>query len=441
MNKLCIIFSFLLSAISSFSAAPNAIEASAHQEQLSVTIAPKEYAKLKLLLVLVGKQKQELKNILELVKKDLEFTGQFAVAIEPCEQLATKKEVAGLYDRGYSMAIFFSTTPAQDAIEWRLYDTTQITMLKGSKTQKRGMIMRGWAHNVSDALWLALTGQEGFFSTKIAYCKDVIVKRKKKINHIYVADYDGSNEELLVATPTVHVAPRWNKDGKNPMLFYSEYTNENIRLVAVTMHKQRKIASDYDGVNMLPAFSDDGKRVVYCASRGKGTCQLYYYDKDELKKITNNSGNNIAPTFSRDGSKIFYCSDHATGSPQLFCYDIDRNEQIRLTQDGYCASPSFCGKQSRLVYSKIVQGTMQLFVYDVISKDHTQLTFDAGHKEEASWSPCGNYLLFSVQKGARSQIAMLNLMTNERKVLTSDKVVCSYPAWSSLYEEFPIVMA
>jgi TolB protein len=411
------------------------------ENQNSIQVTPKEHAKLKLLLVTVGEQKQELKNILSIVKKDLEFSGQFTVDIEPAEQIATKKEVAGLFERGYSLALFFNVSSKNDGIEWRLYDTTQIVMLKGSKTQKRGLVLRGWAHNVSDAVWLALTGQEGFFSTKIAYCKQVSMKRKKKVTHVFAADYDGSNEELLVATPTVNVAPRWNRDGKTPLLFYSEYTNANVRLVSVNMQKKRKIASDYDGVNMLPAFSKDGKRVVYCASRGNGSCQLYCYDQGALKKLTNNQGNNVSPTFSDDGTKIFYCSDYQTGTPQIYCYDTDKNQQIRLTENGYCASPAFCGKQNRVAYSKIVNGIMQLYVYDVITKEHTQLTFDAGHKEEAAWSPCGNYLIFSVEQGAQSRIAMLNLITNDRHYITPSSAVCSYPAWSTVYDEFPVVVA
>lgn len=411
----------------------------AEKKSTQFSVAPKEHAKLKLLLVMVGEQKQELNKILDVVKKDLEFSGQFSVDIEPAQQVATKKEVAGLFARGYSLAIFFNSTPANDAIEWRLYDTTQIMMLKGSKAQKRGMVLRGWAHNMADGLWVALTGQEGMFSTKIAYCKDVPVKRKKKVNHVYVTDYDGSNLELLVSTLTVNVAPRWNRDRKNPLVFYSEYTNSNVRMVAVNMHKKRKIASDFDGVNMLAAFSHDGKRVAYCASRGKGSCQIYCYDTGGLIKITDNAGNNVAPCFSEDDSDLFYCSDSVTGSPQIFCYDMDRKQQIRLTDGGYCASPSYCAKRKRLSYSKIVNGTMQLFVYDVVAKVHTQLTFDEGHKEESSWSPCGNYLLFSVEQGAHSRIAMLNVMSNDRRYITPNGVFCAYPAWSSTYDEFPVV--
>lgn len=242
-----------------------------------------------------------------------------------------------------------------------------------------------------------------------------------------------------MTNPTVNVAPRWNNDNKSPMLFYSEYTNSNVRLVAMKMDKKRKVASNFDGVNMLPAFSQDGKQVAYCASHGNGNCQLYYYERGSFKKLTKNQGNNVSPTFSGDGKSIYFCSDFQTGKPQIYCYDIAHDNIERLTHGGYCASPAYCPVQNRLAYSKMVNGTMQLFMYDLENKEHAQLTFDSGNKEEASWSPCGNFLLFSYEQGEKCRIAMLNTITNKRQYLTSEKMVCSYPCWSPAYAEFPVV--
>lgn len=406
---------------------------------LAVSIAPKAYEKLNLFCGIVGQPSADLRSMVHIVKKDLEFSGQFNVTVALVNELHSKQEIENLFKRGFSLAIFINDSVKDNGIDWRVYDTTQAIMLKGAQYTKRGTVLRGWAHNISDALWSALAGQEGFFSTKIAYCKDMHRPRKKKIKHIYVADYDGSNEQELVANPTVNVAPRWNNDNKSPMLFYSEYTNANVRLVAVKMDKKRKVASNFDGVNMLPAFSQDGKQVAYCASHGDGNCQLYYYESGTFRKLTNNNGNNVSPTFSADGSSLFFCSDFQTGKPQIYRYDFMHDNIERLTHGGYCASPSYCPAQNRLAYSKIVDGTMQLFTYDLESKEHQQLTFDSGHKEECSWSPCGNFLLFSYEKGEKSRIAMLNTITNKRQYLTTEKQVCSYPCWSPAYYEFPTV--
>ena len=139
---------------------------------------------------------------------------------------------------------------------------------------------------------------------------------------------------------------------------------------------------------MIPAFSRDGKKIVYCLSRGDGSCQLYYYSKGIFKQITHNDGNNVSPSLSDDGQTVYFCSDFETGKPQIYAYDMAADRLERITdKQGYCAAPRYSGKANKLSYSRIVDGTMQIFVYDLATKTHTQLTFDQWHKGESSWSP------------------------------------------------------
>ena len=404
-------------------------------QAINISVAPSRYEKLTVLLGLMGDCSPELLEIAALIKKDLEFTNQFEVTVRTVNEMHAKKEITQLSQEGFAMALFMNAA-GDNAIQWRVYDTEQVQMLKGEKYTKRGSVTRGWAHNVADSIWPVITGEPGFFSTKIAYCKDVRQPKKRKVKHVCVADYDGSNEQVLVNAPTVNIAPRWNNDTNNPLLFYSDYTNSNVRLIAVNMKKQRKIASNFDGINMLPAFSDDGKRVVYCASKGKGNCQLYFYENSQVKQITKNNGNNVSPTFAGNKNKILFCSDFQTGLPQVYCYDIKTQDLERVTDGGYCASPCYCQSNEKLVYSKKINGVMQLVVYDSAKKEHAQVTFDDGHKEECSWSPCGNFLLYSVEKGAKSRIAQLNVATREARYLTPESTMCTYPAWSPMYDQF-----
>ena len=389
-----------------------------HQPSVEVTVKAQQHAKVSLLIGVVGNDVKELHDIAKHLKKDLSFSGQFNVVIQSVACITSTKNIKR-FATHYPLAVFISSAEQGQAIEWRLYDTDQATMLHGKKYHKQGDLLRGWAHNMADAVWPVLTGQQGLFSTKIAYCKEVKHKNNpKKLKHIYIADYDGSHEELLVATPTINVAPRWNKDVQNPLLFYSTCTNANIRLMTTNMHKQQRMASNFDGLNMLPSFSKDGKKVVYCASRGDGYCQLYYYEKGIFKRLTHNNGNNVSPTLTDDGTKVYFCSDFQTGRPQIYYYDIANDHLERITDGGYCDSPSYSEQSNKLCYSKIINGTMQLFLYDVTTHKHKQLTFSAGHKQECSWSPCGNYILFAVEQKGISKIAMLNLLTNEQQSIT-----------------------
>lgn len=405
---------------------------------VDLRVKPVEHAKVPLLLGVI-KTDEQLDAVADQMKRNVSFHGQFAITVKSFEKRPTKKQIMQFYKEGYLLAVFINSADTNKAIAWRVYDTMNAAMVAGKKYRKHGAVVRGWAHHLSDAVWQTVTSQEGFFSTKIAYCKDIKLPSGRSIKHVCIADYDGSHEQVLVDLPTVNVAPRWNADVQNPLLFYSTYTNENVRLMTVNMHKKTRTASNFDGINMLPAFTRDGKKVVYCVSRGDGSCQLYYCAKGVFKRITHNNGTNMSPTLSDDGQQVFFCSDFQTGSPQIYAYDIKTEKLERLTTGGYCACPRYSSKRRQVVYTKIVQGTMQLFVYDRDAKSHTQLTFDAGNKQECAWSPCGTYLLVSIEHGARSRIAMFNLVTKEWRYLTPENMVCSYPDWSRSYEVFPVV--
>ncbi len=398
--------------------------------------------KIPLLVAIEASQgnQQELSEIAEVIKKDFEFRSQFDVAVgEITSPFLTKSSIAELHRKGYPLVLFLNNENA-DAISWRLYDTKTVAMIKGKKYHKQGALMRGWAHGIADMVWPTLTGSQGFFSTKIAYCKEQRRAGLRPIKHIYIADYDGSNAQPMVANASMNVAPRWNRDKSNPLLFYSECTPSNVRLMATDMKKRKKVVSNFDGLNMLPTFSQDGKKAVYCASRGDGNCQLYYYDKDSFKKLTHNDGNNISPTLSDEGDKIFFCSDFKTGKPQLYCYDVASAAMEELTDSGYCTSPAYSSARNLLAYTKIIEGQNQIFIYDLKRKMHTQVTFDDSNKEECCWSPCGTMLLFGMREKGKNRLVILDTVTRQQHAITAAQDACSYPAWSMMYQEFPAIV-
>lgn len=387
------------------------------------------------LLLLKDESSQTIDEIGEILKHDLAFTKQIYVITDSFSGSIARSKIKGYAEQATPLVIVLKEESAM--IYWWLYETQSGSLMAEKSYAKKGVLVRGWAHAVADQLWQTIMAKPGFFSTKVAYCKDL--GKTRRVKHICITDYDGSHEETIVKTPTINVAPRWNQAISNPLLFYSEYTNNNMRLVAVNMKKKRKVASNFDGLNMLPSFSSDGKQVVYCASRGDGSSQLYLYKKGKLKRLTHNTGNNVSPTFMANGKQLFFCSDFQTGYPQIYHYDIDTQEIQCITQGGYCAAPSYCSVTNKLIYSKMIGGVMQLMLYDIDQKTHTQLTFDCCNKQEASWSPCGNYILCSMTKDLVSRIALFNLTTGNYHYITTGQASCRYPHWSPVYTTFPVV--
>lgn len=396
---------------------------------MSISIKATGHTTISLAIMLV-QDVPELEKVARILKKDFEFTGQFDACIKKIDTASVSKEQIKKMNSSHQLALFLNGCD-DNHIEWRLYNTRTVSMIKGKKYTKKGTTEKEWAHAIADMVWPVMTNNPGFFATKVAFCKEVPLPSGHSYKHIYVADFDGSDPQLVIGSSTINVAPRWNRDAENPILFYSECTKSNIRLMALDIKSLRKkIVSNFDGLNMLPAFSQDGKRVVYCASRGDGACNLYYYEKGKFKRLTHNNGNNISPTFAECADKIYFCSDFETGLPQIYSYDFVQNSQERITQSGYCASPVFNAAKQQLAYTRLVNGVNQIFVYDIAKKEHQQITFDAANKEECSWSTCGNYLLCCIADKNASRIALIDICSQQTRYITPIGDRCSYPSWS-----------
>ncbi|MEX0849208.1 MAG: hypothetical protein WD055_03175 [Candidatus Dependentiae bacterium] len=384
-----------------------------------------------LLAIGVAQHDQQAQELFDVIKKNLSFTQQFSVDVHYADKVVYSK-----WQKQYPIIIVIE--PKEDLLTWKLFDVTQKKVINQGEIKKREH-QRAYAHIVADILWQELTGSPGFFSTRIAYCKEVKGPKERTLKHICIADYDGMYEQVLVDTPTVNIAPRWNADLRRPLLFYSEFTDKNVCMMYVDMKKRRHIACNFDGVNMLPAFSQDGTKAVFCASQGKGNPQLFYIQQGKVKQLTKNSGNNFCPTLNESGDIIYFCSDCNLKRPSIFTYDMKLNRLDRIANTASSESPCYCPQNKKLAYCRSIKGVMQICIYDTVAKKHQQLTFDNAAKQGVSWSPCGNYLVFVHEIANTSCLCMMNIPTRKIYYLSKKGAKISYPVWSPRYVQYPVI--
>lgn len=397
---------------------------------------------------------EQLEALAHTVAHDISFMGSCYATVRSGK--FSKQELERSAQKQKALVIFIKKVE-EHKWGWFVYDAIAKSECAHGFYSERGAIMCGWAHAIAQGIYAALTGKQGIFTMKLVYCKDVAGSRPVK--HICLADYDGTNEQVLVSTARLNLAPRWNRDPYNPLVFYSESGEDKTRLKWIDLNKKVRGLCDDDGLNMQISFCGNGTQAIYVASRGTGCCQLYHWKKGMLKRLTHNSGNNLSPSFSDDGTSVVFCSDcrveESTNDVIVFCSDMSKRDGARpqiyrydfaedtthaITRDGFCVSPAYNQKKGQIIYSKLLGGTLQLMLYDCATAAHSQLTFDQGDKQEASWSSCGEYVLFSISKSGSSQLALLEVESpKEYKVLPLGQGAYSYPDWSDRFYEFPVV--
>jgi TolB protein len=397
-----------------------------------------EASKVKLLVGIIGSVNNHHQKIIDDVVHHLSCSAQkqsgFDVSIDSYPTLPSNKGMKNIFNQGYPLVLFIAQRK-DNALEWRLYDVTQIAMMAGKRVTTSDCTVHECAEHISSSAWKALLYDSSLFGTSIAYCKERNLKDGKKARSICMQSACGmDNEKIQIDTPTMKIGLRWHPDAEKRQLYFSECTASNVRLMSVGAHKNQAMVANFDGLTMEPSISADGTKMAMSASV-HGVSQIFYgqrkstQDPWSFRRLTKNNGNNISPVFLENGDLVF-CSDYEDGRPHIYKYVIATNECTRITSGLSSTSPAVCFLNNKLAYSKVVDGYFQIFTYDLKTGTHTQITHDKSDKEESSWSPCGNYLAFSHDTGKSSRIAIMNMITKERWYLTSSSDRCMHPAWS-----------
>ena len=386
--------------------------------------APK---KVTLLLGVIGDEQKELDFFLKKLTQNISYSGQLDLIQKKFLAPKTKEEVTDLFKAGYPLVLFLQFFAKENMLEWRLYDSIEAEMVKGKKYSRTGLLQPRWAHGISADIWPELCQEPGIFLTKIAYVKQLHTPRKYR-SQICIADFDGSNEKIIVDMPTVYVHLSFHPDIKNPRLLASEFTPSGIRLLMIDFKGNKKIIFGKDRSIVGTSLSADAEKVVYTES---GDIWLYNHSLDGKQKkhirMIQNEQKCSSASLCPDES-ILYCSDC-----KIYRYDPKIKKNSCLIDNGL--APAYDSVGQKIVFSRRIKGVMQLMLFDEITLKIEQLTYDSGNKSDSCFSPCGNYVLYCYEKNNKKNIANFCLATKRQQIVTSGKYSFSYPAWSRSYKD------
>jgi TolB protein len=270
-----------------------------------------------------------------------------------------------------------------------VFRSAQIT---GYELDARPDELRRIAHQISDIIYEALTGERGAFDTRIAYVTEMKTGGAS-VYALNVADSDGFNPQVVLESKAPIVSPAWSTDGR--LLAYVSFEGGRPRIFAQNVATgTRQVIAAFPGLNGAPAWSPDGKHMAMTLSKD-GNAEIYVMNINTrvLRRLTTGGAIDTEPAWAPDGKSLVFTSDRG-GTPQIYRIPpAAGGRATRLTFEGkYNSRATFApdGKSIALIHGS--KGTFRTAVLDLENKALrvlTKTTLD----ESPSFAPNGSMLL------------------------------------------------
>ncbi|WP_238935863.1 Tol-Pal system beta propeller repeat protein TolB [Sulfitobacter mediterraneus] len=319
-------------------------------------------------------------------------------------------------------------------VKFRLYDVFSGAEL-GSGLQFSGTTA-GWrrmAHKVADAVYSRITGEGGYFDSRVVFVSETGPKDARK-KRLAVMDYDGANVQYLTDSGSIVLAPRFSPTGDR--VLYTSYETGFPRIYVLDVGSvQRRVLESADGtMSFAPRFSPSGQTVVFSISQG-GNTDIYSMDiaSGQSVRLTNTPAIETAPSYSPDGGRVVFESDRS-GTQQLYIMPATGGEATRISfGEGRYGTPVWSPRGDLIAFTKQNKGRFHIGVMRTDGSEERLLT--ASFLDEGpTWAPNGRVLMFAREtQGASGSSTLYSVDVsgrNLRPVRTPEGG--SDPSWSPL---------
>lgn len=321
-------------------------------------------------------------------------------------------------------------------VTFRLWDVFAQQQMIGVRYQTTPENWRQIAHRIADAIYKRLTGEEGYFDTRIVYVAES-GPATNRVKRLALMDQDGANHQFLTTGNFLALTPRFSPTAQE--ITYLSYFNNRPRVYIYNIETgNQEMLGDFDNMTFAPRFSDDGNKVVMSLERA-GNTDIYLMDlrTRAVTQLTKHPDIDTAPSFSPDGDKIVFESDRG-GSQQLYVMDSDGSDVQRISfGKGTYKTPVWSPRGDLIAFTYSNRGRYSIGVMRPDGSRERLLT-ESFLDEGPTWSPNGRVLMFFRQTpfDRRGGGGAYNLWSvdltgrNERQIPT--RTDASDPAWSPL---------
>jgi TolB protein len=321
-------------------------------------------------------------------------------------------------------------------VEFRLWDVLAAKEMMALAFTTVPSNWRRVGHIITDKIYERLTGEKGYFDTRVIYVAEEGPKIKR-IKKLAIMDQDGFNTKYLTLGNELVLTPRFNPT--NQMVTYLSYFRNLPRVYLLDIETGiQEVVGDFPGMTFAPRFSPDGKKIIMSFAKD-GNSDIYTMDLENriVERITNHPSIDTSPSYSPDGKYICFNSDRS-GYQQIYIMKSDGSNVKRISFGrGLYGTPVWSPRGDLIAFTKLHKGKFYIGVMRTNGKGERLLT-ENFYQEAPSWSPNGRVLIFyretktdSKGEGFSAKLWSIDL-TGYNERLVDTETDASDPSWSSL---------
>lgn len=325
------------------------------------------------------------------------------------------------------------TNGTQVSVRFRLWDVfAQAPLGEGLRFDGTQGAWRRLAHKVADAVYSRLTGEGGYFDSRVAFVAESGPKANRR-RQISIMDYDGSNAAALTDGAAIVVGPSISRSARQILYTGYETGKPRVYLIGAGGGGRRAIGPAAD-LALAGGFSPNERQALISVSKG-GASNIFLADlgSGSARQLTQGSQIDASPSFSPDGGQIVYESDQG-GVQQIYVMGASGGGGRRISfGEGRYATPAWSPRGDLIAFTKMTGGRFHIGVMRPDGSGEKLLT-SSYLDEGPTWAANGRVIMFYRETPGDSggpQIYTVDITgRNLRRTPTAG--YASAPSWSGL---------
>jgi len=377
------------------------------------------------------------KEIADIVRNNLTRSGLFAVIDsstlpQKVGSVSAQPDFAGWAGvNAQAVVMGQAERGAQIQSAVRVWDVQAQAQAVGKSYTTDASNYRRVGHLISDAIYSALTGEGGYFDTRVAFVAESGPKANR-LKRLAIMDQDGANVQYITQGTPETMTPRFAPNQQELTYIALDNGDPQIYLLDLASGKPRRLGN-FGAMTFSPRFSPDGKSLAFSVEGG-GTTNIYSTAiGGQPQQLTSGASIDTSPSYSPDGANIAFESDRG-GTSQVYVMPAGGGNAQRISfgEGGTYNTPVWSPKGDLIAFTKQAGGQFQI---GTMKPDGSaeKILFSGYHAEGPTWAPNGRVIMYFSDPGGDAGPSLYTVdIWGRANLKVPTETFASDPAWSPL---------